>query len=76
MFEIERIDDCYVGFTANDPYCEDIDCAIEAARSGFCKIIPIAELPKRLANKIGCPNYYGWIDTPKNRKAIAEYCSW
>ena len=54
---------------APDNQCDDEDCAIEAERSGFCKIIPVDELPENFDRR-----YFGWVDTPENRKAIQEYC--
>lgn len=59
MLEIEAIE----GIRYDD------DCAIEAERSGFCKIIPVDELPENFDRR-----YFGWVDTPENRKAIQEYC--
>lgn len=44
--------------------------AKEAKRIGFCKIIPVKELPKGFDMR-----YFGWIDTPENRKAIENYCN-
>ena len=47
----------------------DDDAAIEAERSGFSKIIPVDELPENFDRR-----YFGWVDTPENRKAIQDYC--
>ena len=53
----------------------DEQAAKDAAESGFAKIIPVSELPENFADKEGSLRYFGWIDTPENRKAIADYCS-
>ena len=39
--ELTRLDPCYY----NEPMPSDEDCAMEAERSGFCRIIPVNELP-------------------------------
>ena len=73
LLVLERIDDCY-DWDGNDNVSDE-DCAREAERSGYCKIIPVEELPKDFHIYIGCErNYFGWIDTPENRKAIEDYC--
>ena len=71
LLEINRIDDIYVGW-GEDGTTEvtDEDCAREAERSGFCKIIPVKELPKKFEYR-----YFGWIDTPENRENIAKYAA-
>lgn len=66
LLEIEKIDCAYDGVTED---IDDEDCAIEAQRSGFCKIIPVDELPENFERR-----YFGWVDTPENRTAIADYC--
>ena len=43
-------------------------CAKHAAKTGRYRIIPTKELPYNFPYK-----YYGWIDTPENRKKIEEY---
>jgi hypothetical protein len=63
LLNISRIDDVFAWSDVTD-----IDCAIEAERSGFCKIIPVEELPEHFSYKC-----FGWIDTPENRKAIEDY---
>ena len=71
LLEVERIDACYA-----ECNCEDVtddDCAIEAERSGFCKIIPADELPNPFIVNGYDRRFYGWVDTPENRKAIEEY---
>lgn len=45
----------------------DEDAVQQAERDGV-KMIPPTELPPCFER-----HYYGWIDTPENRKAIAEY---
>ena len=69
LLEINRIDCEYCGWGDEYPYVDDEDCAIEAEQSGFCKIIPVDELPENFDRR-----YFGWIDTPENRVAIQEYC--
>ena len=76
LYEIEAIGDVYVRFKGNGVYqldtnggYDDDACAVEAERSGYCKIIPVNELPDNFERK-----YFGWIDTPENRKAIKNYC--
>ena len=73
LLEIERLDAIYCGYCGENvgvfDDVSDEDCAIEAERSGFCKIIPVDELPKNFEYR-----YFGWIDTPENRKNIRNYC--
>ena len=45
----------------------DDEATQQAVKDGY-KIIPIAELPKKFPYK-----WFGWIDTPENRKAIDDY---
>lgn len=55
--------------------CDDEECAREAERSGYCKIIPLNELPKNfMIDGYNASEWFGWVDTPENRKAIEEYC--
>lgn len=71
MLEINAIGDVYLSINEdydNEAYDDDA-CAYEAERSGFCKIIPVDELPQNFDRR-----YFGWIDTPENRKAIQDYC--
>lgn len=70
LLDIERIDCEFCGF-AEDGTTEvcDEDCAREAERTGFCKIIPIEELPKGFRWP-----YHIWVDTPENREAIKRFC--
>ena len=70
LLEINRIDDVFVGFGEDgSTEVDDNDCAVEAERSGFCKIIPIDELPENFNRR-----YFGWIDTPENRNNIKKWC--
>ena len=69
MLEIEAITDCYI----RDDYDDD-EAAIEAERIGFCKIIPIEELPDPFIYDGNSRRYFGWVDTPENRKRIKDYC--
>lgn len=69
LLEIEVIGDCY-----NDSgYCDDEEAAHEAERSGFCKIIPVDELPETFEANGHTVRWFGWVDTPENRKAIENY---
>ena len=52
----------------------DEDAAREAERIGYCKIIPVDELPYNFYIDGYDARYFGWVDTPDNRKAIKEYC--
>ena len=67
LVAIEKIDDCFFGADFEN---SDYLAAKEAKRIGFCKIIPVKELPKEFDMR-----YFGWIDTPENRKAIENYCN-
>ena len=72
LMEIERIDACYDLSSEDD--VTDEDCAREAERSGYCKIIPVEELPNPFVIWNEDRRWFGWVDTPENRKAIREYC--
>lgn len=52
----------------------DEDAAREAERIGYCKIIPVDELPYNFYIDGHDARFFGWVDTPDNRKAIKEYC--
>ena len=67
LLEIEVIDDCYP-----DKHVYDDEAAREAERIGYCKIIPAEEIPETFILNDYPRNYYGWIDTPENRKKIKE----
>ena len=51
------------------PLNVDSSASIEIKRIGFCRIIPVDELPENFDRR-----YFGWVDTPENRKAIKAYC--
>ena len=61
MLEVERDDSMDV--------FEDDEQAVEAAVADGVIIIPVDELPENFDRR-----YYGWIDTPENRRAIQQYC--
>ena len=52
----------------------DEDAAREAERIGYCEIIPVNELPYNFYIDGHDAHFFGWVDTPDNRKAIKEYC--
>ena len=68
LLEIEAIGDCY-------PYgdYDDEAAAREAERTGYCKIIPVDELPNPFIIYGNDRRYFGWVDTPENRKRIEEF---
>ena len=61
MLEIQKIDE--LGIFENDERA-----VIQAKKDGI-KIIPVDELPDNFERK-----YFGWVDTPENRKRIEEFC--
>ena len=61
MLEVERDDSMDV--------FEDDEQAVEAAVADGVIIIPVDELPDNFDRR-----YYGWIDSPENRRAIQQYC--
>lgn len=67
LLEIEAICDCYP-----DGDCDDEAAAREAERTGFCKIIPIDELPDPFIVNGNSRRYFGWVDTPENRERIEK----
>lgn len=69
---VEMLADVYVGSPLQD-YVTDDDCVAEAERSGFCKIIPVDELPEHMIEDGSDRRWYGWVDTPDNRKRINEF---
>lgn len=73
LLEIERIDAVYLGNDVVENVPTDEDCAREAELSGFCKIIPIDELPNPFIVNGEDRRYFGWVDTPENRLAISMY---
>ena len=62
MLEVNKIDELCV--------FEDDEEAVEQAIKDGVKFIPIEELPENFERR-----YLGWIDTPENRKQIAEFCN-
>lgn len=62
LLSVERIDDV-------DAFDSDSQAA-EAAIANGVKIIPPRELPACGMDEM---RFLGWIDTPENRKALAEY---
>lgn len=70
LLELDRIDVCYC---FDDDDVTDEDCARHAAETGFCKIIPIDELPKDMMYEGYDRRYYGWIDTDDNRKRLNDF---
>ena len=54
--------------------CVDTLAALQATLDGI-KIIPVDELPKSFKIHGIDRHYFGWVDTPENRKAIEQYCS-
>ncbi len=69
LLQIEAVCDCY----PHDD-CDDEAAAREAERSGFCKIIPVEELPANFELNEHSARWFGWIDTAENRNAIKKYC--
>ena len=72
LLEIEAIGDVYLHCGDANGYDDDA-CAHEAERSGFCKNIPIDELPNPFIIYGDNRRYFGWVDTPENRKRIFEW---
>lgn len=70
--EIQRISACYLDYP--EPMPTDEDCAHEAERIGYCRIIPIDELPKNFKTEFGDDaRWFGWVDTPENREVIRKW---
>ena len=61
MLEIQKNDDSDICIT-------DMDAVNQAIEDGI-NIIPVEELPIDFNRR-----YFGWIDTPENRKQIQQYC--
>ena len=74
LLEINRWDCVFCG-TGIDKYDDvtDEDCARHAEQTGFCKIIPVDELPPIMIYDGNDVRYYGWVDTEENRKNINEF---
>lgn len=68
LLEVEAIFDCYP-----DGNGDDDEAAKEAERTGYCKIIPIDELPNPFIIYGSDRRFFGWVDTPENRKHIEEF---
>ena len=69
LLEVEAIASCYP-----DGDFDDYEASKEAERIGYCKIIPIEELPYPFIIDDIERGFFGWVDTPENRKAIEDYC--
>ncbi len=78
ILDVEAILDCYpsneLEENLNSEEILDEVWAHEAERTGFCKIIPVEELPENFEHEGNSLRWYGWVDTPENRKAIEKYC--
>lgn len=61
MLEIQKDD-------SNNTFSSDEEAVMQAFNDGI-KIIPVNELPEDFDRR-----YFGWIDTPENRRKIEEYC--
>ncbi len=72
MLQIEAIGDCYPTQKEEDGY-DDEACAMQAQKSGYCKIIPVDELPENFEYEGHSLKWFGWVDTPENRQAIINY---
>ncbi len=70
LLEIEAICDCYP-----DGDYDDEAAAREAERIGYCKIIPVDELPDPFIIDEIDRRYFGWVDTFENRERIEDYCN-
>ena len=72
--EIKRIEDMSSSL-GDDEYGDvtDEDCARHAEESGFCKIIPVDELPPHMMYGGYNRRYYGYVDTPENRERIRNF---
>lgn len=73
IYGIEAICDAHVDKREDGTYYvtesyDDEEAAREAERIGFCKIIPTEEIPETFILN----DFYGWVDTPENRKKIKE----
>lgn len=61
MMEVQRLDSV-------DKFADDVSAVCAAIRDGV-PIIPVEELPSEFPYQ-----WLGWIDTPKNRRAIKNFC--
>ena len=72
LYEINAIFEAHI--ETYNSYDDEL-AAREAERIGYCKIIPVDELPNPFDYFTkNDRRYFGWIDTPENRKNIKEYC--
>ena len=72
LYEINAIFEAHI--ETYNSYDDEL-AAREAERIGYCKIIPVDELPNPFSYFTkNDRRYFGWIDTPENRKNIKEYC--
>lgn len=72
MLEIEAIADAHID--SSSTYDDEL-AAREAEKTGYCKIIPVDELPDPFSYfEKNDRRYFGWIDTPENRRRIKEFC--
>ena len=67
LIDIEMICDCH------DGCLDDESAAREAERTGFCKIIPVDELPENVTINGNDVRWFGWVDTPENRENIRKW---
>ena len=72
MLEIEAIGAVYCFDWCASGY-DDEACAHEAEHSGFCKIIPVDELPENMYYEDHNRRWFGWVDTLENRRRISEF---
>lgn len=68
LLGVEAICDCY----PNGDY-DDEAAAREAERIGFCKIIPVDELPDFYNANGDNMKWFGWVDTKENREFIDKW---
>ena len=79
LLEVEAISDVYVekrvdGYYYSTGLDDDEEAAKEAERTGYCKIIPVDELPDPFIINDTDRRWFGWVDTEENRKNIENYC--
>ena len=66
-FNDDGIESVYTLFEVS-AFSDDSD-AVEAAVKDGVKIIPVGHLPNNFYDR-----WYGYVDTPENRKRIYKYC--
>ncbi len=74
MMEVEAIVACDPVTERSQKWFSDENAAKEAEKTGYCKIIPVNELPENFEMNGYSLKWFGWVDTPENRQAIEEYC--